>query len=115
MDCRYRLAYRCWHLINQQELQQRDFHQNILSFFLLSSDLKGEIENPGYYFSSGADRSADLDALLLTQGWRKYNYTREPVTFRFQPETGLTLSGNAKGGLSDNKMIKGAELDNDGF
>jgi len=87
-----------------------DFHQNILSFFLLNSDLKGEIEKPGFYFAGDADRSGDLDALLLTQGWRKYNYTREPVAYQFQPETSLTLSGDVKGGLSDNKKIKGAQL-----
>jgi hypothetical protein len=87
-----------------------DLRQNILSYFLLSSDLKGEIENPGYYFAQGVDRSNDLDVLLLTQGWRKYNYTRAPVTYRYQPEVGLTLSGNVKGGIADNKIIKGAEL-----
>jgi hypothetical protein len=93
-----------------QQGNATDLQQNILSFFLLSSDLKGEIENPGYYFEAGADRSHDLDVLLLTQGWRKYNYTREPVTFHFYPEAGLTLSGGVKGGLSDNKIIKGADL-----
>jgi hypothetical protein len=87
-----------------------DFHQNILSFFLLNSDLKGEIERPGFYFAGNDDRSDDLDALLLTQGWSKYNYTREPVAYQFQPEVRLTLSGNVKGGLSDNKKIKGAQL-----
>jgi hypothetical protein len=87
-----------------------DLRQNILSFFLLSSDLKGEIENPGYYFAPDADRSHDLDVLLLTQGWRKYNYRREPVAFRFQPEFNLTLSGNVKGGISNNKIMKGAKL-----
>jgi hypothetical protein len=87
-----------------------NLRQNILSYFLLSSDLKGEIENPGYYFAQGAERSDDLDFLLLTQGWRKYNYAREPVSFKFQPEVSLTLSGDVKGGLSDKKKIKGAEL-----
>jgi hypothetical protein len=93
---------------NQGELN--GLRQNILSFFLLSSDLKGEIENPGYYFKDNSDRFEDLDVLLLTQGWRRYNYVRERVAFEHQPETGLTLSGDVKGGLSDKKKIKGAEL-----
>ena len=93
-----------------QQGSMLDFRQNILSYFLLSSDLKGEIENPGFYFAKDADRFNDLDALLLTQGWRKYNYTRDPVTFRFQPEPYLAVSGNAKGGLSNNKIIRDADL-----
>ncbi|MBK5270430.1 MAG: hypothetical protein JJE22_05380 [Bacteroidia bacterium] len=93
-----------------QQGRMLDYHQNILSYFLLSSDLKGEIENPGFYFTKDSNRFDDLDALLLTQGWRKYNYTRDMVTFRFQPEASLTVSGSVKGGLSDKKIIKDAEL-----
>lgn len=85
-------------------------HQNILSYFLLSSDLKGEIENPGFYFSNQQEHFNDLDALLLTQGWSKYNYTREPVSFQFNPEPYLLVSGNVKGGLSNKKIIKDANL-----
>ena len=64
-------------VLNKDQLGQiQNTRQNILSYFLLSSDLKGGIENPGYYFTKGQDRQNDLDALLLTQGWRKYNYTK---------------------------------------
>jgi hypothetical protein len=48
--------------------------------------------------------------LLLTQGWRKYNYTRDTVPFRFQPEPFLAVRGHVKGGLTDKKTIKGADL-----
>ncbi|MEI9946307.1 MAG: hypothetical protein WDN26_19060 [Chitinophagaceae bacterium] len=64
-----------------------DLRQDILSYFLLSSDLKGEIENPGFYFSKNENHFNDLDALLLTQGWSKYNYTRDDVAFQFKPGT----------------------------
>ncbi|MDO4511711.1 MAG: MG2 domain-containing protein [Bacteroidales bacterium] len=40
---------------------------------LLQSDLRGYIEDPSHYFSSASGRDADLDALMLTQGWRRYN------------------------------------------
>ena len=43
------------------------------SVLLLSSDLRGYIDSPGYYFEPAVDRSNELDALLLTQGWRRYN------------------------------------------
>ncbi|HZH66314.1 MAG TPA: hypothetical protein VEY10_15580 [Flavisolibacter sp.] len=87
-----------------------NLRQNILSHFLLSSDLKGEIENPGFYFSNENEKFNDLDALLLTQGWRKYNYARDTISFRFQPEPYLAVKGHVKGGLSDKKIIRGADL-----
>ncbi len=83
--------------------------QNILSCFLLSSDLKGEIENPGFYFSKDQNRHEDLDALMLTQGWRKYNYTKPQEKIRFLPEPKLTVSGKVSGAIFP-KSKKGAEL-----
>lgn len=46
---------------------------NIRSAFLLTSDLKGYIENPGYYF--GKDTSTieyHTELLLLTHGWTRF-------------------------------------------
>ncbi len=74
--------------------------QNILSYFLLSSDLKGRIEKPGFYFDKDNDRNRDLDALMLTQGWRKYNYSKPIDTTRYQPETSLSISGTVGGIIS---------------
>lgn len=55
-----------------------DSCENILSSFLLSSDLRGHIEAPAWYFEKDGDdtlnvRRHALDALMMTQGWRKYN------------------------------------------
>lgn len=52
-----------------------DYRDNILSTLLLTSDLKGYIESPGWYFDpeNGALASGALDALMLTQGWRRYD------------------------------------------
>jgi len=48
---------------------------NILSHLLLTSDLKGEVESPGYYFNNfNEQKHNDLDALMLTQGWVSYNW-----------------------------------------
>ena len=94
-------------LNKSQQAQLSDARQNILSYFLLSSDLKGEIENPGFYFTNESNRYHDLDALLLTQGWRKYKYTRElPGKLPYQPEINLAVSGNIKGGLFGRKEKK---------
>ena len=41
----------------------------ILSSLLLSSELKGYIENPAYYLHN----DAAMDLLMMTHGWRRYN------------------------------------------
>ena len=47
--------------------------ENMLSYCFLSTEIKGNIHNPAYYFDEGnKDRLAALDLLLLTQGWRRY-------------------------------------------
>lgn len=100
-------------VINKEQLGElQKNRQSILSYFLLSSDLKGEIENPGYYFSSDVDRHNDLDALLLTQGWRKYKYIKplEHTTLEqiaFKPETQLTVSGTISDQLFRKKKKEG--------
>lgn len=97
-------------VLNKDQLgPMQSTRQNILSWFLLSSDLKGEIEKPGFYFSQDQDRHDDLDALMLTQGWRKYNYTKPPETIRFLPEPKLTISGKVSGAIFP-KSKKGVEL-----
>lgn len=98
-------------VINKSQLGKIvDHRQTILSYFLMSSDLGGEIENPGFYFSGDSNRYKDLDALLLTQGWQKYHYPRDSAQLVFQPETDLSISGTIKGGLFSNNEKKGVDL-----
>lgn len=50
-----------------------DAETTILNHILLTSDLKGYIEKPNYYFNKPTEQTrADLDALLLTQGYRRF-------------------------------------------
>jgi hypothetical protein len=54
------------------ELQSLD-ETNIQTFLWLSSDLKGLIESPAYYFEKRTDEIlAAMDNLMLTQGWRRF-------------------------------------------
>ena len=49
--------------------------ENIKTNLLLSSELKGYINNPGYYFKDDdMKRKQDLDNLMLIQGWRRYDF-----------------------------------------
>jgi len=52
---------------------------NILTHLLLTAELKGMVETPGWYFHhegpvSTAQRDAAMDALMLTQGWTGYKW-----------------------------------------
>lgn len=97
-------------LHKEEMVEPQDLRQNILSYFLLSSDLKGIIENPGYYFAKNADRQEDIDALLLTQGWRRYLYTKPTGKYTYKPETALTVSGTVGGVLFEKKKMKNVGL-----
>ena len=47
---------------------------NIFSYMLLSSDLKGEVEDAGSYFDGdGRAMLEKLDLVMLTNGWRRYS------------------------------------------
>jgi hypothetical protein len=51
--------------------------QNIYSDFLLSNDIRGKVYQPAYYFSSDADSvAAHLDLVMLTNGWRKFDWDK---------------------------------------
>lgn len=82
---------------------------NILSALLLTSELKGYIETPAYYFSINKPEVAShLDLLMMTQGWSRYdiskvlkgNYDRPKSYLELGPE----ISGVVKGGLLMNKL-----------
>lgn len=83
---------------------------DIVSSLLLSSELKGNIEHPEYYFEkSDAKRRHDLDLLLLTQGWRIYEidsilHNAYPnLTERFEPSQ--EISGEIQGTTKSAKLI----------
>ncbi len=47
---------------------------NILTSLLLTSDIKGFIENPSFYFNPNSRQASKaLDILMMTQGWRRYD------------------------------------------
>ncbi|WP_299016532.1 hypothetical protein [uncultured Polaribacter sp.] len=84
-------------VLNKKQLGEMQLQRgNILSYFLLESELKGKIEQPNFYFDSqNKHRFYAMDALLLTQGWRNYIFkpTKEDVYFKKQPEKNLQISG----------------------
>jgi hypothetical protein len=52
--------------------------KNILSYYLLTSQLKGKVYDPGYYLDTiNQSRTEGFDLLLMTQGWRRYVWSEE--------------------------------------
>lgn len=89
-------------VINESRMPVSENTQStILSSLLLTSDIKGYIEQPGYYFNNNnADADAGLDLLMMTQGYRRFdwvditrNKTYMPV---YQFENALQLTGSIK-------------------
>jgi hypothetical protein len=73
----------------------------ILTNLLLTSDLKGYIEKPNYYFLNVNEKTiADADVLMLTQGYRRVVYkdilANNYPTKKFLPESGITISGTIR-------------------
>ncbi|QLG45296.1 hypothetical protein [Costertonia aggregata] len=65
---------------------------NIVSYFLLQSDIKGTVENPSYYFED-EENLAELDYLMLTQGWTNYKYKEKKKARLINAEKGLEIKG----------------------
>ena len=79
--------------------QQNRF--TILNYLLLTSELKGYIEKPNYYFTNENEKTAaDLDLLMLTQGYRRISYQMimsgaiQEITFF--PENGIDITGTLR-------------------
>ena len=73
---------------------------NILTHLLLTSDLRGQIETPAFYFQGTPASSRALDLLMLTQGWRRYQIA-EMAQGRFSTPTlplelGPEITGTVK-------------------
>jgi len=74
---------------------------NILSYLILSSDIKGYIENPASYFTENSFEAREkMDVLMLTQGWRRFNTSDVTKGKSYLPahflEVSQVLSGKTK-------------------
>jgi hypothetical protein len=75
----------------QMDSLQAVDQDDIASYLWLTSDLRGQVEAPGFYFSSEANVDEATDNLLLTHGWRRFRWENilsqaAPATPKFMPE-----------------------------
>ncbi|MBS1504644.1 MAG: carboxypeptidase regulatory-like domain-containing protein, partial [Bacteroidetes bacterium] len=88
-------------VVNESALHDdADTGPTIFSYLLLTSDLKGYIEKPGYYFTNTNEARSDLDILMLTQGYRRFEWKKilagDETPAGYAPEKTLTVSGYVK-------------------
>ena len=82
---------------------------NIQNYVWLQSDLSEKIEQPFKYFdTTRLTRFLEMDNLMLTNGWRKFNWEQvlanEPPLFHYIPEiAGNIIIGKLDKGLTSNK------------
>lgn len=79
----------------------QEYDNTLYTDLLLTSDLKGYIHEPGYYFADRSpERQRELDVLMLIHGWRKYDMATligaKELIPRYQPEKQLMLHGQIK-------------------
>ncbi len=62
--------------ISDADMNADAAEHTIVSNFLLKGDIKGYIHDPAFYFSNNNDAAlkAKLDLVMLTNGWRRYNW-----------------------------------------
>lgn len=74
-----------------------DKQDNILSSLLLSSEVRGEIQEPSFYFDPNEPKATEaLDYLLMTQGWRRFAWkdiTEMKKLIAFTPEKVKNIAG----------------------
>src|SRR6202042_2777487 len=70
---------------------------NILSWLLMSSELRGPIEEPAFYFKKDVPKaSLALDLVMLTNGYRYFDFIDEISRngeLKFTPDEGNIVSG----------------------
>jgi hypothetical protein len=74
-------------------------HNTIISAQLLQPYLNNPIQNGGYYFQNiDKEKKIDLDLLLLTEGWSRYNWNtifNNPPEYNYDFEAGISYKLNS--------------------
>ncbi len=91
------------------------YGSNIMADLLLSSELKGYVHNPAWYFNDYTDKNRQraLDCLMMIQGWRRYAWSRlagmEEFSIDSIPEKGIEVHGQILNRWRK-KPVKGATV-----
>ena len=98
-------------VVSNLQLSPNKDSTSIAANLLLVADLKGDIEDPLYYFGNDPGRDRALDELMLTQGWTSFDWKdlfRPEKSMPFMAQTDYSVSGKVIN-LFD-KPVKGANV-----
>ncbi|TNF39408.1 MAG: hypothetical protein EP311_10865 [Cytophagales bacterium] len=90
-------------------------HGSIFSHLLLTSDLKGKVYQPGFYFQNQESATLEqLDLVMLTHGWRRFTVSdileeKFPEN-GFYIEQGITITGQVKEQTETKKGLGGGKI-----
>ncbi|AFL82472.1 large extracellular alpha-helical protein [Aequorivita sublithincola DSM 14238] len=73
--------------------------ENIKTYLLMNSDLRGKIKSPNYFFTAGdtIKKNQQLDLIMMTHGWRRFKwqeFIQNSARQDYKPEKGIYISGN---------------------
>ncbi len=102
-------------IVDEKAVGQNGQGLNILSWLLIDSELKGNIESPADFFvdDEGMASARKLNLLMLTQGWSNYLWNTLPekdVSKEFYESEGFSITGKVKKLLS-NKPVTDGEVE----
>jgi hypothetical protein len=94
------------------QMKTEEYSNNILTHFLLHSELKGDIENPGFYFKDDSVATLRaLDNLMLTHGYREFEWKQilegEFPDIQFPPEPSIQLTGRVRSLTTGKPVVNG--------
>jgi len=92
-------------VVDDTRLSGKQYAPTIVNNLLLTADLQGVVEDPGYYLRDTLPKTkSHVDLLMMTHGWRRFTWKRilndsiAPV--QYFPEKGIVISGKLLKSLS---------------
>lgn len=84
---------------NNEKIAPPQYLEDLRAYMSLRSDLRGYIEQPSFYFEdTTATARLALDNLMMTQGWRRFNWTDKVDTAALRNEQGMVFQGIVRKG-----------------
>lgn len=80
-----------------------DVNGDIVNYFWLTSDLRGTVESPEFYFMKTSEAREAADNLMLTHGWRRFIWSDVLSDKKSKPHFVPELSGHIIQGVVTNE------------
>ncbi len=98
-------------VVHELVIPENGFSKNILSQYLIDSELNGYLESSADLFTDNELSSeSKLRLVMLTNGYSSYFWNSAPEKFselKFKQEAGISLKGIAKNTLTGNLIVNG--------